>query len=170
MTAQNVPPWTAAELCRLNSELDAGLLRLLTSASAAAMPAPAEGEWSVLQVAAHLAEFPRYFAADLRRWQRDPFAVVGRTHDHPTRLAAVADANASQLGLAALTARAHAALEELAQALSTLSDDDLAAATLNVKYGREPLSAFLDRYVVEHKRGHIAQLERLATPGGQVGP
>ncbi len=164
MTPENAPPRTAAELCRLNSELDETLLRLLTSGiSTAAMPTSAEGEWSMLQVAAHLAEFPHYFAADLRRWQFDRSAVVGRTHDHPARLAAVAEAHASQSGLQTLNTRAYDAFEDLAQALSGLTDEDLSAATINVKYGEEPLRAFLDRYVVEHKRGHITQLERLVT-------
>ena len=48
-----------------------------------------DGEWSAAQVLAHLGEFPRFFAGELQRWRDDPTAVVGRTHEHPVRLAAV---------------------------------------------------------------------------------
>jgi hypothetical protein len=34
-----------------------------------------------------------------------------------------------------------------------------------VKYGPEPLSAFLDRYVTGHKAGHLDQLRARAAPG-----
>jgi hypothetical protein len=46
--------------------------------------------------------------------------------------------------------------------LETLSDNDVDAKTENVKYGPEPLSAFLDRYVISHKSGHLDQLRSLA--------
>lgn len=165
MTGEEVPPRTAQELRRVNSELDAALLRLVTSSSQVAMHTPVEPEWSVLQVVVHLGEFPHFFAKDLRRWQRDRSAVMGRTHEHPARLAAVAETHAAQMGLDSLTARAHAALADLAESLGGLTDEDLHADTINMKYGDEPLSAFLDRYVIEHERGRRAQLERLATLG-----
>jgi hypothetical protein len=36
-----------------------------------------------------------------------------------------------------------------------------------VKYGAEPLAAFLDRYVIAHKAGHLDQIRALhkAAPG-----
>ena len=120
-----------------------------------------EGEWSAAQVLAHLGEFPRFFAGELRRWHDDPTAVVGRTHEHPARLAAVASPTDA---LSELKAAMRSAFAELAGALKTLSDDDLEAKTENVKYGPEPLSAFLDRYVIDHKTGHLEQLRALARP------
>lgn len=118
-----------------------------------------DGEWSAAQVLAHLGEFPRFFAGELRRWRDDPSAVVGRTHEHPARLAAVSSPTDA---LSELMAAMRSAFEELAGELKTLSDDDLEAKTENVKYGPEPLSAFFDRYVIGHKAGHLDQLRALA--------
>ena len=118
-----------------------------------------DGEWSAAQVLAHLGEFPRFFAGELRRWRDAPTAVVGRTHEHPARLAAVSSTADT---VAELMAAMRSAFAELARALKTLSDDDLEAKTENVKYGPEPLSAFLDRYVIGHKTGHLEQLRALA--------
>ncbi len=118
-----------------------------------------DGEWSAAQVLAHLGEFPRFFAGELRRWRDDPSAVVGRTHEHPARLAAVSSPTDA---LSELMAAMRSAFAELAGELKTLSDDDLEAKTENVKYGPEPLSAFFDRYVIGHKAGHLDQLRALA--------
>ena len=120
-----------------------------------------EGEWSAAQVLAHLGEFPRFFAGELLRWREDPTAVVGRTHEHPARLAAVA---ATADTVDELMAAMRSAFAELAGAMKTLSNDDLEAKTENVKYGPEPLSAFFDRYVIGHKTGHLEQLRALAEP------
>ncbi len=118
-----------------------------------------DGEWSAAQVLAHLGEFPRFFAGELRRWRDDPSAVVGRTHEHPARLEAVSSPTDA---LSELTAAMRSAFAELAGELKTLSDNDLEAKTENVKYGPEPLSAFFDRYVIDHKAGHLDQLRALA--------
>ncbi len=88
MTHDNATWRTASELRCINGALDDTLSRLVAAADDAGAPPP-HPEWSVHQVLAHLAEFPHFFAADLRRWQGDRTAVVGRTHDHPQRLAAV---------------------------------------------------------------------------------
>jgi hypothetical protein len=118
-----------------------------------------DGEWSAAQVLAHLGEFPRFFADELRRWRDDPSAVIGRTHEHPVRLAAV-ESPVEALG--ELAAGMRSAFAELATELETLTDEDLDAKTENVKYGPEPLSAFFDRYVIAHKAGHLDQLQALA--------
>jgi hypothetical protein len=118
-----------------------------------------EGEWSAAQVLAHLGEFPRFFAGELRRWRDDPSAVIGRTHEHPVRLAAVESPAAV---LEELVSGMRSAFAELAAELDTLGDADLDAQTENVKYGPEPLSAFFDRYVIGHKAGHLDQLRALA--------
>jgi DinB family protein len=119
-----------------------------------------EGEWSAAQVLAHLGEFPRFFAGELRRWRDDPSAVIGRTLEHPVRLAAV---ESPAKVLDELVAGMRSAFAELAAELDVLSDADVDAKTENVKYGPEPLSAFFDRYVIGHKAGHLDQLRALAS-------
>ena len=148
----------ADELRAENGRLDAELLAEAESFDPHRLTAAPDGEWSAAQVLAHLGEFPRFFAAELRRWRDDPAAVVGRTHEHPVRLAAV-ESPADQLD--ELVAGMRAAFAELAGALAELADGDIEAKTENVKYGPEPLSAFFDRYVIGHKAGHLEQLRAL---------
>jgi hypothetical protein len=144
-----------------NARLDEALLAEAGAFDPARLTDAPDGEWSAAQVLAHLGEFPRFFAGELRRWYDDRSAVIGRTMEHPVRLAAVespADA------LDELVAGMRAAFAELAAALEALSDDDVEAKTENVKYGPEPLTAFFDRYVIGHKAGHLDQLRALAGP------
>ena len=142
-----------------NGRLDEELLAAAERFDPARLTLAPEGEWSAAQVMAHLGEFPRFFAGELRRWRDDPSAVIGRTIEHPIRLAAVespADA------LDELVAGMRSAFAELAAELDVLSDADVDANPENVKYGPEPLSAFFDRYVIGHKAGHLDQLGALA--------
>ena len=148
----------AGELRAANARLDAALLTEAESFDPSRLTVSPEGEWSAAQVMAHLGEFPRFFAGELRRWHVDPSAVIGRTTEHPVRLAAITSP-AEALG--DLVANMRAAFAELAAALELLDDDDVEAKTQNVKYGAEPLTAFLDRYVTGHKAGHLDQLRSL---------
>ncbi|HET9093077.1 MAG TPA: hypothetical protein VFN50_11755 [Acidimicrobiales bacterium] len=150
---------TAAEVVAANEELDRLLLEELGRADLARPPRD-DGEWVAVEVAAHLAEFPHFFAGEIERWRSHPGSTVGRTHDDEGRLAAVAAAWSADPSR--IRSRVSEALSVLAAALGQLSDSDIAAATRNVKYGEEPLSAFLDRYVIGHKAGHLEQLRALA--------
>lgn len=149
---------TAAEVRAENARLDAELLTEAALIDPARIGWAPEGEWSAAQVLAHLGEFPTFFAAELGRWRDDPDAIVGRTHEHPVRLAAV---ESPAEALAELTTAMQTAFTALTSALNLLEDGDIAAPTQNVKYGKEPLSAFLDRYVLGHKAGHLDQLRSL---------
>jgi DinB superfamily len=149
---------TADEVRAENARLDEALLAEAQAFDPKRLAEAPDGEWSAAQVMAHLGEFPRFFAGELRRWRDDPSAIIGRTHEHPVRLAAV-DSPANVLD--ELVAGMRAAFAELAAALELLTDDDVEAKTENVKYGPEPLSAFFDRYVLGHKAGHLDQLRAL---------
>ena len=149
----------AEELRAENRRLDEALLAEAEAFDPERLGAAPEGEWSAAQVLAHLGEFPRFFAAALRRWLDDRSAVIGRTMEHPVRLAAV---QSPAEVLDELVAGMRAAFAELAAELDRLTDHDIEAKTENVKYGPEPLSAFFDRYVIGHKAGHLDQLRELA--------
>ena len=160
---------TAEDLRSENRRLDEALLAEAEPFDPDRLGVAPGGEWSAAQVLAHLGEFPCFFAGELRRWRDDPSAVIGRTHEHPVRLAAV-ESPAAAIG--ELIAAMGASLAELAAALEPLTDDDVEAKTENVKYGPEPLSAFFDRYVIGHKAGHLEQLRALGSftclPRGQL--
>jgi DinB superfamily len=162
MSATTRVPSTATEVRRRNQELDQALLEVAAELDPALLHhAPADGGWSAAQVMAHLREFPQFFAGELSRWLEDRGAVVGRTHEHWRRLAAVAPARTAGTDHEALLAGMRCAFSELGFALERLRDADLTATTINVKYGAEPLTAFLERYVLGHKEGHLAQLRAL---------
>jgi hypothetical protein len=142
-----------------NARLDEAILAEAEAFDPARLTDAPEGEWSAAQVLAHLGEFPRFFAGELRRWHDDPTAVIGRTMEHPVRLAAV---ESPVEALDELITGIRSAFAELAAALDLLGNFDVEAKTENVKYGLEPLSAFFDRYVIGHKAGHLDQLLALS--------
>jgi hypothetical protein len=150
---------TADEVRQENGRLDGALLVAAESFPAGRLELAPDGEWSPAQVLGHLGEFPRFFAIELQRWRDDPAAPVGRTLEHPGRVAAV---ESPAVTVEELVVGLRSAFAELAAALELLTDDDIEAAMNNVKYGTEPLSAFLDRYVLGHKAGHLDQLRTLA--------
>ena len=148
----------ADEVRTENARLDEELLAEARGFDPGRLTVAPEGEWSAAQVMAHLGEFPRFFAGELRRWHADRSAVIGRTMEHPVRLAAI---ESPAEALDELVAGMRAAFAELAAALELLGDDDMDAKTENVKYGPEPLTSFFDRYVTGHKAGHLDQLRSL---------
>ncbi|WP_422768841.1 maleylpyruvate isomerase N-terminal domain-containing protein [Plantactinospora sp. WMMC1484] len=151
----------AAEVRGRNQALDdliADTMELLDPARLHELERKPAGQeaWSAAMVLAHLGEFPCFFAGELRRFLADPAAPVGRTHEHPERLAAVAAARGRSYE--ELRAGVTSAAAELAVALRELDDHHLAMTTNNRRYGPEPLTAFLDRYVIGHKQQHADQL------------
>ena len=158
MTDSSTGLRTAVEVRAENARLDADLLTEAALIDPARLGWAPPGEWSAAQVLAHLGEFPNFFAVELGRWRENPDATIGRTHDHHVRLAAV---ESPAQALSELTTAVQTAFAALAAALNGLEDGDITAPTQNVKYGQEPLSAFLDRYVLAHKAGHLDQLRSL---------
>jgi hypothetical protein len=164
-------PSSAAEVRRINAALDGELRRL---AGRLAMDRlheeervePGQEAWSAAVVLGHLGEFPGFFAGELRRWHADRTAPVGRTHESPERLAAVEASRGRSF--AELVTAMERGFAELAAALEPLTDDDLHAVTHNRKYAEEPLTAFLDRYVLGHKRGHLRQLAAMPAAAGRA--
>jgi hypothetical protein len=154
---------TGDDVRAASRSLDDELLAEAGAADPAALHLAPEGEWSLAQVLAHLGEFPRFFAGELARWRADRQAIVGRTHEHPARLAAVAERAGQRDGL---ITEAREAFAVLADELDLLADADIEAPTRNLKYGVEPLSAFLDRYVIGHKAGHLDQIRALRKAAG----
>jgi hypothetical protein len=151
-------PTTADEVRAENAVLDGRLLALATAVDDGDLPAsPGGEEWSVVQNIAHIAEFPAFFAAELQRFLQDHHSPVGRTHEHDLRLAAVE--GAGDRSRHELMASMRASFATLAAVLERLDDDHLGLTTQNRKYGPEPLSAFLARYVLDHKRAHVEQLK-----------
>ena len=165
-------PTTAEGVRRANRELDAQLLAIADSldedvqpVGTAVLDPTAEDDWSAFQVLAHMSEVSSFFAGHLRTWKADPTATVGRTVEHEGRRAAVARARVKGLTATDLAEELRVSFAHLEAALELLGDADIQATTSNVKYGAEPLSAFLDRYVLGHKAAHVNQINVLLETG-----
>lgn len=158
---------TVAALRADNSDLDTRLRELLTQVSDDRLTAdPGDGHWTLAENLAHLAEFPRYFGREIMTMvHADGPVEVGRTHEHPERVAAIATATGKDRDQ--LVEAVSDALDELAAALEHLSDADLQRVFTNRKYGPETLAAYLTRYVLGHKSAHVDQLRQtLASVSG----
>lgn len=155
-------PATADDVRARNTDLDDDLRALIREVTPDLLHRDAgDGEWTPAEQLAHLGESPRFFATDLTAWldaveAGDPPPDVGRTHDHPDRLAAVHGATDGELE--GLRTSVEAAFQELDAVLARLTDAHLRMTTRNRKHGDEPLTAYLDRYVLTHKAEHVAQL------------
>lgn len=149
---------TAREVRDHNAELDRAFEAVVTQIPSELLTVEVgDGEWTLAEQLAHVAEFPGYFARQLRQWLAGERVVIGRIAEADAdRNDAVA--RAKDRGLDDLVAQARASFRELAGALDGLRDEHLSAPTQNVKYGEEPLTAFLNRYVVGHKAAHVEQL------------
>lgn len=155
-------PATADGVRARNTDLDDDLRAIVREITADVLHRdPGGGEWTLGQQLGHIDEFPRFFAADLGAWLDAVEAgttepEVGRTQDHPVRLGAVDRASGTQLE--ALRTGVEAAFQQLAAVLDRLTDEHLRMTTRNRKYGDEPLTTYLDRYVLGHKAAHSDQL------------
>lgn len=150
--------WASSDAVRsANNELDEHLRTFVAKIPLDLLHAdPGEGEWTLAQVLAHVAEFSRYFAVDLAAQLQQDGAAVGRTHEHADRLAAVV---ANDQSLDDLRDALDAAFDALVAQLVEVRDEHLDRMAHNRKYGPEPLTQFLDRYVLGHKAAHLQQLE-----------
>lgn len=152
-------PGNADDVRSTNQALDERLLQLANQVDADNLNSrPQSDEWTPAQNLAHLGEFPRFFARELTAILSSADAAVGRTHEHPGRLAAVDDP--SDAFPEELRRGLESALKELALVLEDLEDRHLTQTVINRKYGPEPLTAYLDRYVLGHKASHVDQLEK----------
>lgn len=148
---------TADEVRALNCALDAELLSMIEGVTEYELRVDAGDEWSIDKNLGHIAEFPRYFARQLRQWLAGERIVLGRVAEYS------ADRNdavvrSKNRPLDELVREARESFRQLSDVLEQLQDEHLDSMITNVKYGEERLSAFLDRYILGHKTAHVHQL------------
>ena len=147
-----------AAVLRDNAALDDELTALAAQVTPDALHASQGAvRWTFAEQLAHIAEFARFFAADLADWMANG-GPVGRAHDHPARLAAVAAAPAQSLD--ELRGDLPSAFAALADVLARLTSDHLVSRMDTRGYGSELCANYLSRYVIGHKRKHVAQLRK----------
>lgn len=143
----------------LNARLDAELRAVIEQIPAARIHDSIPGEeWTPAEQLAHLGEFPHFFAAELAKHLEAEGREVGRTHDNTTRIAAIEEGRARSGE--ELRTELLRGMEEMSAVLSGLRDEQLTWLGNNRKYGPEPLTTFLHRYILGHKQAHLEQLQQ----------
>ena len=121
---------------------------------------PAEGVWSVMEILCHIREFVPFWTEETLRMARRPAEPWGRDHTDAARLAAVT--NTADYRLEDVLTDIHRAVQRSADALTELSDADLAveATSKNPRWGRKPASFVVDHLLVLHVEKHLGQIRR----------
>jgi len=121
---------------------------------------PSPGVWTVMDNLCHVREFLPFWTAETLRIVRRPAEPWGRDHTDSARVAAVANTTAVELEYVASDIRD--AVRKSADALRSLTDDDLAmeATSKNPRWGMKPASFVIDDLLVHHVAKHQGQIRR----------
>ena len=128
---------------------------------------PADGEWSVMQVLAHVAEMLPYWSRQAREIvarERDnePF---GRTQDDPGRIAAV-EQHASD-GLDIMLARLRSGLAEAVGTIRGLPPNAWARTGQHARRGEMTVDQIVQEFLVSHLDEHSQQIEATLSATGR---
>lgn len=121
---------------------------------------PGGEAWTIMQVLAHVGEFPTFFIRELVRVKADPRVQWGRTMADEGRLRAVAEG--AEMPLDVARAKIQAARREVLDTLRSIADGDLAieAEHVNPKFGRRSMAWLVEHFIIEHIAKHIGQIRR----------
>lgn len=121
---------------------------------------PAPGVWTVMDNLCHIREFVPFWTGEALRIARRSGEGWGRDQTHAARVAAVT--NTSTFEVDAVLADIRKAVRQSAEALKTLTDDDLAveATSKNPHWGVKPASFVVDDLLVDHLAKHQGQIRR----------
>jgi len=121
---------------------------------------PSAGVWTVMDNLCHVREFLPFWTAETLRIVRRPAEPWGRDHTDTARRAAVTNTAAVELEEVASDIRD--AVRRSADALRSLSDEDLAAeaTSKNPRWGVKPASFVMDDLLVDHVAKHQKQIRR----------
>jgi hypothetical protein len=117
---------------------------------------PAQGEWTIMENLAHIAEFMTYWADEIAKLLAKPGQSFGRTMQHEGRLSAIREhAHDSLEQASAALAGSYAHLQAV---LGMLKDSDLGLTGVHPKYGEQSLAWFINEFVTKHLADHVEQL------------
>jgi uncharacterized damage-inducible protein DinB len=128
---------------------------------------PADGEWTVMENLAHLAELMPYWSRQAREVaaraeNNQPF---GRTHEDPDRIGAVerhADDRLDQV-----LPRIRDGLAEATATMRELTAEGWAKTARHRNRGEMTVTDILDQFLIDHVEEHAQQIEStLASVGG----
>ena len=117
---------------------------------------PTDGEWSIMQNLAHVAEMLPYWAHQAEAIDRAPGQPFGRTHDDPVRIGEI-DAHANDVLELTLT-RIQAAADECIAVLRGLPMEAWAKSGIHPSRGEMTVEQMIDAFVVGHVTAHARQI------------
>ncbi len=149
------------EIRQKTADFYAGLTQLLDNQIVQLEPAklyiyPADGEWSIMQLLAHINEIMPYWADEVEKLVAKPGQNFGRVMSDETRLKAVSDFGEIELNQARATLPTN--YIRLYTVLSQLKDSDLALTGTHSRYGQRGLDWFIQEFVTGHLHNHLNQL------------
>jgi hypothetical protein len=150
---------SATEVRRRNAELDAQLRALAKQIPESSLHDElSECRRTLAEQLGHLAESATFSNRQLDEWLAGHRIILGRVasvdpdfHDGMAR--------ATERRLQPLVDALEHSLQELDANLGRLHRGHLKATTHHVVFGREPLTSYLDRYVIRHKTAHARELK-----------
>jgi DinB superfamily len=146
------------EAIRLERAVAAFLERLEEVPADLQTQPPAEGEWTVKELAAHEAEIFAYWGQQMGYVKTHPGQPFGRTAEDPDRIKYVEDHRNDPLPELASAIRLGA--DQAAAALRSFSDDEWSRVTgVHSRRGEMDMDAISNLFVAGHAEEHLKQLD-----------
>jgi uncharacterized damage-inducible protein DinB len=120
---------------------------------------PGEENWTLAESLAHITEARQFWSDEVVKVLATPGAQVGRTLDHPGRQQAVKEHGHASLD--ALRRRFVTSYEYVVKTLSQITEQDLQLSCEHIAAGPLTVAGFIQRFLVEHDRSHVAQAQAL---------
>jgi uncharacterized damage-inducible protein DinB len=118
---------------------------------------PSDGEWSIMQNLAHVAEMLPYWAHQAERINAAPGQPFGRTHDDPVRIGEI-EAHSNDV-LDEMLTRIESAARECIAILQALPAEAWSKAGVHPSRGSMTVTQMVDAFVVGHIEAHARQVE-----------
>lgn len=118
---------------------------------------PRPGEWPVMSTLAHLEELLPYWAHEAAKVVAHPGRPLGRTHEDPRRIGAIAEHGRDSLE--AMVPRIRAALTECLTVLRGIPEEAWSQTGQHVRRGTMSVADVVDDFLVKHAEEHAAQIQ-----------
>jgi len=119
---------------------------------------PAENEWTIMQILAHVVEFMPYWAGEIEKLLAAPGQNFGRTAQDERRLKAIIEHETDSLQQ--IKAALPGSYSRLEAVLGKLKDTDLELTGQHVRYGEKSLEWVVEEFESRHLSGHVEQIKR----------
>lgn len=118
---------------------------------------PQPGEWPIMSTLAHLEELLPYWAHVAAQVAAAPGQPLGRTHDDPRRVGAIAEHGRDSLD--AIVPRIRLALTESVATLRAIPSDAWGRTGQHARRGTMSVADVVDDFLVKHAEEHAAQIQ-----------